>query len=72
MENNYYKKYLKVLFNSFFISFFYFYFRYIYKIMKNKSIKSIIIKNEYILSSLDKKIIRILIKNIDSIKYKII
>jgi len=38
--------------------------------MKNKSIKSIIIKNEYILSSLDKKIIKILIKNINKSKYK--
>lgn len=38
--------------------------------MKNKSIKSIIIKNEYILSSIDKKIIRILIKNINKSKYK--
>ena len=38
--------------------------------MKNKSIKSIIIINEYILSSIDKKIIRILIKNINKSKYK--
>lgn len=38
--------------------------------MINKSIKSIIIKNEYILSSIDKKIIRILIKNINKSKYK--
>jgi len=38
--------------------------------MKNKSIKSIIIKNVYILSSIDKKIIRILIKNINKSKYK--
>ena len=36
--------------------------------MINKSIKSIIIKNEYILSSIDKKIIRILIKNINKSK----
>jgi hypothetical protein len=38
--------------------------------MKNKSIKSIIIKNEYILSPIDKKIIRILIKNINKSVYK--
>ena len=38
--------------------------------MKNKSIKSIIIKNEYILSPIDKKIIRILIKNINKSQYK--
>jgi len=38
--------------------------------MKNKSIKSIIIKNEYILSSIDKKIIKILIKIINKSQYK--
>jgi hypothetical protein len=38
--------------------------------MKNKSIKSIIIKNEYILSPIDKKIIIILAKNINKTQYK--
>ena len=38
--------------------------------MKNKSIKSIIIKNEYILSPINKKIIRILTKNINKSQYK--
>ena len=38
--------------------------------MKNKSIKYIIIKNEYILSPIDKKIIRILTKNINKSQYK--
>lgn len=38
--------------------------------MKNKSIKSIVIKNEYFLSSTDKKIIRILAKNINKSQYK--
>jgi hypothetical protein len=37
---------------------------------KNISIKSIIIKNEYTLSSIDKKIIKILIKNINNSQYK--
>ena len=37
---------------------------------KNISIKSIIIKNEYTLSSIDKKIIRILTKNINNSQYK--
>ena len=38
--------------------------------MKNKSIKYIIIKNKYILSPIDKKIIRILTKNINKYQYK--
>jgi len=37
---------------------------------KNISIKSIIIKNEYTLSPIDKKIIRILTKNINNSQYK--
>jgi len=37
---------------------------------KNIYIKSIIIKNEYTLSSIDKKIIRILTKNINNSQYK--
>ena len=37
---------------------------------KNISIKSIIIKNKYTLLSIDNKIIKILIKNINNSQYK--